>query len=100
MGDEFTEEDASYMTKNDLQAYMDKKMYKGFTKTKSNDDFFSVFAALFEKLDKEEEMEEDTKTVHREAAHFGDIDSPREFVMKFYQEWNGFSTYKQFAYVD
>jgi hypothetical protein len=29
-------------------------------------------------------MEEDTKTIHREAAPFGDVDSPRELVMKFY----------------
>lgn len=82
MGDEYTEEDASYMTKKDLQAYIDKKMYKGFGK--NSDDFFSVFAALFKKLDKEEEMEEDAKTVHREGAPFGDIDSTRELVMKFY----------------
>ena len=59
-------------------------MYKGFDKSKNGDDFFSVFGALFKKLDKEEEMEEDAKTVHREAAFFGDIDSSREQVMKFY----------------
>ncbi len=53
-------------------------MYKGFDKSKNGDDFFSVFGALFKKLDKEEEMEEDAKTVHREAAFFGDIDSSRE----------------------
>ena len=87
MGDEYTEEDASYMTKKDLQAYMDKKMYKGFDQSKNGDDFFSVFAGLFKKLDKEEEMEEDAKTVHREAAPFGDIDSSRDLVMRFYQEW-------------
>lgn len=94
MGDDFTEDDCSYMTKRDLQAYMDKKMYK------NDNEFFSVFSKLFTKIDKEEEMEEDTKTVHRDAAPFGDINSTREETMKFYQEWGGFSTYKQFAYVD
>jgi DnaJ homolog subfamily A member 5 len=34
------------------------------------------------------------------AAEFGNVDSSREDVMKFYQEWSGFSTLKQFAYVD
>ena len=37
---------------------MDKKAFKGFNKTSSGDDFFTVFAALFTRLDKEEEMEE------------------------------------------
>lgn len=49
------ESDVSYMTKKDLQAYLDKKCYKGFAKTTANDDFYSVFAALFTRLDREEE---------------------------------------------
>ena len=84
VGEEAKEEDASYLTKKDLQEYLEKKKFKGFKKTPENDDFFSVFSALFKKIDKEEEMEEDTKTVHREAAEFGDINFSREDVMKFY----------------
>lgn len=94
------ESDVSYVTKRDLQTYMDKKCFKGFNKSPQNDDFFSVFGALFTRLDKEEELEEGVGTKHREAQKFGDIDSSREDVMKFYQEWSGFSTLKQFAYVD
>jgi len=45
-------------------------------------------------------MEEGVGVVHRKAAEFGNEDSSREDVMKFYQEWSGFSTMKQFAYVD
>ena len=45
-------------------------------------------------------MEEGVGIVHRKAAEFGTANSSREEVMKFYQEWGGFSTMKQFAYVD
>ena len=69
-------------------------------KTSTNDDFYSVFTALFQRLDREEEMEEGVGTVHRKATEFGTANSSREDVMKFYQEWVGFSTMKQFAYVD
>lgn len=57
IGEEMDEADVSYLTKKDLQAYMDKKSYKGFNKTSAGDDFFTVFGAMFTRLDKEEEME-------------------------------------------
>jgi DnaJ homolog subfamily A member 5 len=94
IGDDFGETDVSYLTKKDLQAYMDKKCYNGFVKTTKGDDFYSVFSALFKRLDKEEEMEEGIGVKHREAAEFGNANSERDDVMKFYQEWAGFSTMK------
>jgi hypothetical protein len=88
------------LTKKDLEKYLSEKCFKGFKVSSKKDDFFSVFSALFKKLDQEEEMEEDVKTTHHSAAAFGDIDSTKEEVMAFYDEWKGFSTLKQFAYVD
>jgi DnaJ family protein A protein 5 len=58
VGEEMDESDVSYLTKRNLQEYMEKGAFKGYAKTKNGDDFFSVFSGLFQRLDKEEEMEE------------------------------------------
>ena len=45
-------------------------------------------------------MEEEAGTPHFTAKPFGDENSSKEEVYAFYKEWEGFSSIKNFAYVD
>jgi DnaJ family protein A protein 5 len=45
-------------------------------------------------------MEEQVGVTHEPAPRFGDARASKEQVYAFYKYWEGFSTIKQFAYVD
>ena len=100
IGEGVSEEDCSYITKTKLDKFFESNCFAGFMKTDHGSDFYSVYGALFAKLDEEEEMEEEVGTVHEAAAQFGDENATKEEVYAFYREWEGFSSIKKFTYVD
>ena len=96
--EEAKECDSSYLTKSKIKPYFDH-CYKGFDPS-NPENFYSVYGALFARLDKEEEDEEMVGQEHSQAPTFGDPSATMEQVFRFYQWWSHFTTLKQFAYAD
>ena len=99
-GDDGCEDDASYITKKDLEPFFKNKSFVGFAPHKDNKDFYTVFGKLFKQLDDEEELEEEVGVKHENAEPFGECDASKEIVYAFYKDWSSFATMKQFAYCD
>jgi len=59
-----------------------------------------VYDKLFKQLDKEEELEEQVGVKHHESKPFGDDFATAEIVFAFYDDWQFFTTSKQFTYAD
>ena len=95
-----TEEDCSYMTANSLWLYFSPNCYAGGFDSTREDNFFAVYGALFEKLDREEEMEEQVGEEHSPLPPFGDAGALEEDVVQFYTMWENFVTIKPFGYAD
>lgn len=90
------EEDCSYITKKKLERFFSTNIFAGFEKNDDHQtDFYSVYGDLFAKLDKEEELEGEIDSKNSEPMPlFGDEESSKEDVYKFYKVWGGFSTTK------
>lgn len=100
IGEGATEDDCSYITKSKLDRFFKNNIFAGFAKTEHGSDFYSVYGGLFKQMDDEEELEEEVGTTHYAAAPFGDENSTKEEVYKFFKDWEGFSSIKKFAFVD
>jgi len=93
------EEDENYITKTKLAPFFKDSCHSGFDPN-TDKNFFNVYDALFRKLDKEEELEEEVGTKHFAAATFGNHYASAEEVFAFYDNWKFFVTGKPFAYAD
>lgn len=93
------EGDEDYLTKSKLKPYMTSQCHKGF-KAEEPDNFFNVYDRLFRQLDREDELEEQVGTKHKDAPPFGEHYACAEDVFAFYDWWQHFTTCKPFAYAD
>ena len=94
------EEHYSYLTPNDLIAFVDPSWYPGGFEPGVANNFYQVYRELFQKIDKEEELEEQVGKEHPEAPNLGDAGTYIEDILAFYRHWELFSTLKEFPYAD
>lgn len=94
------EEHYSYLTPNDLIAFVDPSWYPGGFEPGVTNNYYQVYRELFQKIDKEEELEEHVGKEHPEAPNFGDAGTYIEDILAFYRYWEVFSTLKEFPYAD
>ena len=97
--DNMEEKDETYITKSRLKPFFKESCHSGYSPSAENN-FYTVYDALFRKLDKEEEMEEDVSTKHFEAPPFGQHYATSEEVFAFYDWWKFFTTNKPMSYAD
>lgn len=94
------EHDASYLTPTDLLQFVNPSCYPGGFDINNKHNFYEVFREVFNKIDKEEEMEEDVGKDHIDAPTFGDPNTYIDDVLAFYRHWEVFGTKKEFTYAD
>lgn len=95
----------------DIEPYMSTACFKEFTD--SPGDFYAVYRKVFElikeeerkayersQLHKEEGEENIEKVEYRKFLGFSDSNIEMEDLKKFYQEWETFSTFKNFCWAD
>ena len=93
------EADESYITKTRLKPFFKESCHSGYNPLLDNN-FYTVYDALFRKLDKEEEMEEEVGVKHFDASPFGMHYATSEEVFAFYDSWKFFTTSKPFHFAD
>ena len=96
----------------DLDEYMNTRCFKDFTDNPG--DFYAVYRKVFELIKEEEkkayersqlhkqedEEEKKEKVEYRKFPGFADSSIEMEDLKKFYQEWETFSTFKNFCWAD
>lgn len=80
--------------------YFNTSCFKGYDDAEGG--FFAVYRDVFEKLKAEEvkaySHREDLTEDMRKYEGFGDSTTNEDRVLKFYEDWENFSTYKTFAW--
>ena len=99
------------MSKEDIEAYsfgfniwnyFSTRCFKNYDD--EEDGFFSVYRDVFEKIKAEEAkayaMRDDLEEEMRKYEGFGTSETIMEKVLRFYENWESFSTYKTFIWSD
>lgn len=101
--EEMTKEDVEmYSFGFNIWEYFTSACYKGFGDEPGA--FYQVYRDIFEKIKTEEAKafaaREDLEEEIRKYEGFGDSNSVVKRVLQFYDDWENFTTYKTFIWVD